>query len=515
MTDFDHPDNRGDTLTQDAEQIVLGSLMLDPAAIEKTTGRLGSDQFYRPRHGAIYRHLLAAHASGDPVDPLALAHRLDTAGDLHRLGGLPYLHDLVAAVPVAAHVDHYIGIVLDAAERRHVDAQAERLRHAAGITDPDRRRQLVAEITGQLAGQASTPGDRDSWQPLDLGPYLRGEVTRPEPTIGVSRRDGLRFIYPGKEHSVIGEMEAGKSWFALACVAAELDAGRHVVYVHFEEADPSDSVERLQALGCTDTQIAALFHFVAPARPVTEAQIARLLADAPTLVVLDGVNEGMAMHGAAIREEDGVAAFRRLLIRPFINAGAAVLSADHVVKDRENRGRYALGSIHKGNALSGALILLENAEPFGRNARGRSHIYVTKDRPGHLRRHGRGTKTSGKTFMGEMIVDDTRTHVSYLDLAILPPADPKPETDDTEKADALADAVHTVIVAMPDQRVGSERALFAEMRKAGWKVDDYRIRDAVDDLIAHGRLEEYDGPRRAKGYRVTTAVEASSEEVDS
>jgi len=501
-------------LVVEAERFLIGTALTE---IDHTPGAddLEPGDFYLPRHGAIWRAIRDARDAGEPLDPVAIADRLAKAGDLQRAGGMPYLTDCAGAAMGPGTVGHHAGIVRAAAHRR---LRQQLLARASRLLDhPDEWEKQAPELLSQLANPTAgraQPGDRDSWQPLDLGPYLRGEVVRPEPTIGVSRRDGLRFIYPGKEHSVIGEMEAGKSWFALACVAAELDQGHAVVYVHFEEADPSDTVERLQALGVPDAAIAERFRFVVPARPVTEAQIGRLVADHPSLAILDGVNEGMAMHGAAIREEDGVAAFRRLLIRPFINAGTAVLSADHVVKDRENRGRYALGSIHKGNALSGALILLENADPFGRNARGRSHIYVTKDRPGHLRRHGRGTKTSGKTFMGEMIVDDTRTHVSYLDLAILPPADPKPTEDESEKADALADAVHQVIAALPDQTVGSERALFAEMRKAGWKVDDYRIRDAVDDLIAHGRAEEHIGPRRAKGYRVT-AVEASSNEVSS
>lgn len=492
-----------------AEQIVLGSLMLDPTAVDRVAARLAAGQFYRTRHGEIYRHLLAAHTAGEPVDPYALGRRLDAVDELGRAGGISYLHDLVAAVPIAAQVDHYVGIVLDAADQRTIAAQAERLRYASGITEPDRRRQLVDEIAGTLTGQPARDGD--SWTPLNLGPYLRGEIQRPEPSIGVYRRDGVRFIYPGKEHSVIGEMESGKSWFALACVAAELDAGNTVVYIHFEESDPSDTVERLQALGVPDHVIAERFRFVAPTSAVTVAQIARLIAEpAPSLVILDGVNEGMALHGAAIREEDGVAQFRRTVITPFIRAGCAVLTCDHVVKDAEARGRYALGSIHKGNALSGALIVLENADPFGRGARGRSHVYVTKDRPGHLRQHGRPTKTPGKTYVGELIVDDTRTHVSYLDLAILAPADEKPATTGGDQADELADAVHQVVTALPGG-VGSERALFAEMRKAGWQVRESAIRTAVDDLIAAHRLAETTGKRGAKGYRATAAPTAAQD----
>lgn len=490
----------------EAERFVIGTALTE---IDHTPGADGLEpgDFYLPRHGAIWRAIQTARAAGEPVDPVQIGERLRQAGDLQRAGGMAYLTDCFSAAMGPGSVAHHAGLITAAARRR----MRQQLVARAGqlVDNDDAWAEQAPALLAQLADPAGgrTPAERDSWAPVDLGPYLRGEVVRPEPTIGVARRDGLRFIYPGKEHSVIGEMEAGKSWFALACVAAELDQGRHVVYIHFEEADPSDTVERLQALGVPDDAIADRFHFVAPARPVTEAQIGRLIADQPSLVVLDGVNEGMAMHGAAIREEDGVAAFRRLLISPFIRAGVAVLSADHVVKDRENRGRYALGSIHKGNALSGALILLENADPFGRNARGRSHVYVTKDRPGHLRRHGRGTKTSGKTFMGEMIVDDTRTHVSYLDLAILPPAEPKATEDDSERADALADAVYDVIAAADGKTAPSERALFALMRAAGWQVRENVIRDAVDDLIVAGRLAETTGKRGAKGYRVLIAAQ--------
>jgi hypothetical protein len=71
-----------------------------------------------------------------------------------------------------------------------------------------------------------------TWEPVDLGPYLRGEVERPEPSIGIARNDGQRFIYPGREHSVIGETESGKTWFAIGSAALEIFACHRVVYIH-------------------------------------------------------------------------------------------------------------------------------------------------------------------------------------------------------------------------------------------------------------------------------------------
>ena len=64
-----------------------------------------------------------------------------------------------------------------------------------------------------------------TWEPVDLGPYLRGQIKPPAPpSIGLCRTDGVRLLYPGCEHTVIGETESGKTWLALACVAAELVA---------------------------------------------------------------------------------------------------------------------------------------------------------------------------------------------------------------------------------------------------------------------------------------------------
>jgi hypothetical protein len=141
-------------------------------------------------------------------------------------------------------------------------------------------------FNGQRGGEPHDTVDTvddepDTWAPVDLAPYVDGTIVRPEPTIGLARSDGLRLLYPGKEHAVIGEMEAGKSWVAIACVAAELLAGRHAVYIHFEESDPTDTVERLRALGVPAAAIRSRLRFVGPERPVAPAALAALLNPVP------------------------------------------------------------------------------------------------------------------------------------------------------------------------------------------------------------------------------------------
>lgn len=282
-----------------------------------------------------------------------------------------------------------------------------------------------AEDAGGSAddGQAEPEQTRSSWAPVDLGPILRGEVVPAQASIGIARSDGVRLLYPGKEHAVAGEMEAGKSWLALQCCVAELSEGRHVLYIHFEEDDPTDTVTRLLLLGVEPHVVAELFHFVAPAYGATPDVIHALRELRPSLVVLDGQNDAMTLHGHGINDPDGPSTFRRVLVRPFTADGAAVLSTDHVAKATAGVATTQMGSVMKGNGLTGTLITLENSEAFGKGRRGSSRVYVTKDRPAQVRQYGQPTEIPRKFFMGMLVVDATVKSDERVDLAFYAPAD--------------------------------------------------------------------------------------------
>lgn len=324
------------------------------------------------------------------------------------------------------------------------------------------------------AAEEEAVTDRSSWLPVDLGPYLRGEIEPAQPSVGLQREDGVRLLYPGKEHSVIGEMESGKSWFSLACVAAELVEERPVLYIHFEEGDPGDTVTRLLLLGVTPQRILSHFSFIGPETPITRDVVDALTAARPSLVVLDGQNEAMALHGQEIREEGGAAAYRRVLVKPFTAIGAAVLSCDHVVKDSERGGQgYALGSIHKGNGLSGSLYLLENVEPFGIGRRGASKVSVTKDRPAQVRQHGKPTKVPRKFFLGMLTVD--ATSAGRVDLRFWPPSD----EGNADHPFSLVEKWHDVITDPDRQLPDDVMKLMGKGRDAA--RDIYRVLSYVGD----------------------------------
>ncbi len=108
---------------QAAEQSVLGAMLLSKDAIADVIEVLRGGDFYRPAHEIVYDAVIDLYGRGEPADPVTMAAELQRRGELARLGGAPYLHDLTAGVPIAANAGYYAEIVREKAIlRRLVDA---------------------------------------------------------------------------------------------------------------------------------------------------------------------------------------------------------------------------------------------------------------------------------------------------------------------------------------------------------------------------------------------------------
>ena len=106
-----------------AEQSVLGGMMLSKDAIADVIEVLGPGDFYRPAHQAVYDCILDLYGRGEPADPVTVSAELERRSELGRVGGAPYLHTLIAAVPTAANAGYYAEIVAEKAIlRRLVEA---------------------------------------------------------------------------------------------------------------------------------------------------------------------------------------------------------------------------------------------------------------------------------------------------------------------------------------------------------------------------------------------------------
>lgn len=101
----------------DAEESILGAMMLAPGAIAAVSEVLETDgrEFYRESNGRIYRAALALYGKGEPVDAITLVDELEERGDLEDVGGRARVHELAALVPASANARHYAQIVRESA----------------------------------------------------------------------------------------------------------------------------------------------------------------------------------------------------------------------------------------------------------------------------------------------------------------------------------------------------------------------------------------------------------------
>src|SRR5487761_1355412 len=147
----------------DAEQAVLGCLLIDPEAISRVRDILGPDDFYGDRHGLIYQAAVGLADGSSVVDVLTLKGRLADSGDLERAGGLDYLAGLAQKIPTAVSAPHYARRVADLSERRRLVKAAESLARSARNGQWNRDSDLATMesvlVTSRRREILATPGD--------------------------------------------------------------------------------------------------------------------------------------------------------------------------------------------------------------------------------------------------------------------------------------------------------------------------------------------------------------------
>lgn len=235
------------------------------------------------------------------------------------------------------------------------------------------------------------------WSPVDLSGILSGAFSPQKPTLA-RREDGACLLYAGKTHTIFGEAASGKSWIALHITAQELRNEKKVVYIDYED-DPLSIVMRLRSLGVAVEMMDRGLLYIRPEESIQqyqEAVLARITEFDPSLVVIDGVTEAMTVEGTSLLDNQDVASFFGRLPNPIARQGPAVLMVDHVVKKAQEQGRYAIGGVHKLNAISGAAYKVERVDPFGIGQTGASDIILAKDRLGQVQKR----TLNGKGLVG-------------------------------------------------------------------------------------------------------------------
>jgi len=162
----------------DAEQSVLGSLLIDREAIIKIAPFLRPEDFYREVHGQIYGAVLDLHERREPADLVTLSDELERRGKLEAVGGAAYLTSLINSVPTSIHVEHYAHIVeRTAVLRRLIEAAGKIAALAYEEAEEvdvvvDRAEQILFEISQKRTTRGLTPINRILTDYYDRIEYL-------------------------------------------------------------------------------------------------------------------------------------------------------------------------------------------------------------------------------------------------------------------------------------------------------------------------------------------------------
>ena len=139
----------------EAEESVLGAMLLSPTAVGTVSEILDASDFYRESHGKLFRASLALWAKGEPVDAITLSNELDERGELEAIGGQAKVAELAALVPSTSNVEHYARIVKEMATLRGLVRTGQEItrlgqERPGEVTDlVDRAEQMVFELGQQ------------------------------------------------------------------------------------------------------------------------------------------------------------------------------------------------------------------------------------------------------------------------------------------------------------------------------------------------------------------------------
>ncbi len=208
----------------EAEQSVLGALLLDKNAIINVADILQPQDFYKPAHERIYEAIRELYEKQEPIDLLSLTSLLKEKAILKEVGNQSYLSELVNSVPSAAHVIHYANIVREKKTLRDLISTSTEISENAYESERDTE-ELLDEIEQRILNISQRSGNKKF---IPLGEDLKEAYERIERlhqgegklrgiTTGFSDLDKMTLGFQNSDLIVIGARPSmGKTALALA-----------------------------------------------------------------------------------------------------------------------------------------------------------------------------------------------------------------------------------------------------------------------------------------------------------
>lgn len=232
----------------EAEQGVLGSILMSSSVIDQCVKVIAPDYFFIPAHETIYRALLERWNKGEVIDLITLTQELRDRGQLETVGGASFVTSLYTFVPTAANVDYYLDIVREKYLRRQlIVVSTEAVRRA--YADQGEAGELLSEHRGHLDDLTNL---RASQERETLSDQVRAKMERMEhgdrtavmvPT-GIAKLDEASPLFISDMPLVSGERKAGKTILATSIMTNVAQSGIPVAMFSLEDSS-AKTIDRL------------------------------------------------------------------------------------------------------------------------------------------------------------------------------------------------------------------------------------------------------------------------------
>jgi hypothetical protein len=319
----------------EAEESLLGAMMVSPNAITTVAEIIDPGDFYRESHARIFRAAVDMHRRGIPVDEITLIDELEERGDLERIGGRARIHELGALVPASANAGHYARVIGRKAREREqlaVATAAERALLNGGL-EPELQARIVSAFSESTTSSAA---GESGIEPVDLSSLLAGALPQ---TAWLWHG----WLARGELALIVADPKTGKSLTALGLAAAIRNGERflaadtvksRVGIIDFE--NPIGEVhKRLRAFGIAHDDHHGIVYFHMPLLDLTSPEAAETITSLIRdhrldLLIIDSVRR--AAPGLDENDSRSVSAVFSPLRRLSVENDCAIVAIHHARK---------------------------------------------------------------------------------------------------------------------------------------------------------------------------------------
>jgi replicative DNA helicase len=240
----------------EAEQAVLGGIILNPTLLDDLSTKLQAREFSRVSHQVLYDVLVSMHVASKELDLLTITNELQNKSKLEMVGGVGYLTELAGLIPAIANIDHYVDIVKDKWANRQLAEVAQKTSQIAlnSQLSQSEKQQKVASLVDQLQAHQTTESIYSGRQVLEeTVEDLFNEQPLDKLETGIHLLDHVSGGFLKGELVVIGGRSAmGKTAASISFLLNFLQDGKNIAYFTLEMSRQAMNKRMISAVGMID-----------------------------------------------------------------------------------------------------------------------------------------------------------------------------------------------------------------------------------------------------------------------